>query len=110
MQKLLKTTKKLYFDTVDTKSITDNKTFYKTILPLFIKRSPKAKKLFLLKSQMSYQVIQKFGLILTGFFFANAVSNLNIQATEHSHSNLQTTDPILATVNSYDNPPNIKRI
>ena len=28
--------------------------------------------------------------------FANTESNLNIPAIEHSHSNLQNTDPILA--------------
>ena len=43
-------------------------------------------------------------------FFANSMSNLNITAIEHFHSNLENTDPILATVNSYDKHPSIKRI
>lgn len=108
MQKLLKTTKKLYFDTVDTKSFTDNKTFYKTILPLFTQKKSKGEKTFLIEKPNVISNDTEIWSNFNGVFFANAVSNLNIQATEHSHSNLQTTDPILATVNSYDNPPNIK--
>ena len=36
------------------------------------------------------------------------MSNLNIPAIDHSHSNLQNIDPILATVNSYDKHPGIE--
>lgn len=36
------------------------------------------------------------------YFFENTVSNLNIPVIKHSHSNLQNTDPILATFNSYE--------
>ena len=43
-------------------------------------------------------------------FFANTGSNLNIPAVEHSHSNLQNTDPILATVDLYGEHPIIKRL
>ena len=37
------------------------------------------------------------------------MSGLNIAATEHRHSNLQNTDPILAAVNSYDKYLSIER-
>ena len=43
-------------------------------------------------------------------FFANTVFNLNIPAIEHSHSNLQNTDLILGTVNSYEKLPSIEKI
>ena len=43
-------------------------------------------------------------------FFADTVSNLNIRALEQYHSNLQNTDPILATINSHDKHPSIERI
>ena len=51
----------------------------------------------------------RFALCIT-IFFANTGSNLNIPAVEHSHSNLQNTDPILATVDLYGEHPIIKRI
>ena len=43
-------------------------------------------------------------------FFANTVFNLNIPAIEHSHSNLQNTDLILGTVNSYEKLPSTEKI
>ena len=43
-------------------------------------------------------------------FFASTISNLNIPAIEHFHSNLQNNDLILATVNSYNKHPSIERI
>ena len=43
-------------------------------------------------------------------FFLNTQSNLNISAIEHSHTNLQNTDPIIAAVNSYDKHPSIEII
>ena len=43
-------------------------------------------------------------------FFSNTGSNLNIPAVEHPHSNLQNTDPILATVDLYGEHPIIKRL
>lgn len=51
----------------------------------------------------------KFALSIT-IFFANTGSNLNRPAVEHSHSNLQNTDPILATVYLYGEHPSIKRL
>ena len=37
-KKLLRTTKKTYYSNLDIKKVTDNKTFWKTIIPLFSKR------------------------------------------------------------------------
>ena len=38
-KKLLRITKKLYYSNLDISKITDNKSFWKTIIPLFTKRS-----------------------------------------------------------------------
>ena len=51
--------------------------------------------------------MKKFALFLT-IFFASTVSNLNIPAIEHSHSNLQNTDPILPTLIHMTNLPVFK--
>ena len=41
-------------------------------------------------------------------FVANAVADLSVPVVEHSLSNLQDTNPILTTVNSYDKYPSIE--
>lgn len=47
---------------------------------------------------------------LNNDFFANTVSSLNIPAIEHSNSNLQNADSILATINSHEKHPRTERI
>ena len=47
----------------------------------------------------------KRSFLLLTLFFANTASYLIIPATEHSHSNLQNTDPIPAAVNSFGKHP-----
>ena len=86
-KQLLKTTKKSYFDTLYTKTITDNKTFWKNILPLFTQKKSKGKQNILIEKQ---NVITNDKELCSTFkdFFANVVSNLNIIATAHSHSML----------------------
>ena len=108
-KQLLKTTKKSYFDTLYTKTITDNKTFWKNILPLFTQKKSKGKQNILIEKQ---NVISNDKELCSAFkdFFANVMSNLNRIATAHSHSSLQNTDPILATVNSYHKQPSTERI
>ena len=51
--------------------------------------------------------MKKFALLLKIFCM---YTNLNIPAIEQSHSNLQNTNPILATVNSYGKHLSIERI
>ena len=96
-----KSTKKSYFDTLDTKKNTDNRTFWKAVLHHFPQKVSKGKKTNLTEKG---NVISRNEEICSTFnyFFENAVSNLNIPAIEHFHSNLQNTDPILATFNSYE--------
>ena len=40
-KKLLRTIKKEYFSNLDTKTVTDNSTFWRTVVPLFSNRNPK---------------------------------------------------------------------
>ena len=43
-KKLLKSTKRTYFNNLDIKKVTDNRTFLKTVLPLFSNKFSKSKK------------------------------------------------------------------
>ena len=44
-KKLLKSTKRTYFNNLDISKVTDNRTFWKTVLPLFSNKFSKSKKL-----------------------------------------------------------------
>ena len=46
-KKLLKTTKKECFSNLDTKKVTDNKTFWRTAIPLFSNKNSKSDKIIL---------------------------------------------------------------
>ena len=46
-KKLLRTTKKEYFNNLDTKKVTDNKTFWRTVVPTFSSKNSKSDKIIL---------------------------------------------------------------
>ena len=98
-----KNSKKPYFETLDTKKLPITRHFRRPFC-LTLHRYQKGEKL---KREMSYQVMKKFALLLKIFCM---YTNLNIPAIEQSHSNLQNTNPILATVNSYGKHLSIERI
>ena len=69
-KKILKTTKKSCFDTLNTKKITDNRTFSKTILAHFTQKESKSEKSNLIEkgNVISWYDIyfdKKFALLLT---------------------------------------------
>ena len=48
-KKFLRTTKRSYCSNLDTKKVTDNTTFWKTVIPLFTKRPLKGEKIQLIE-------------------------------------------------------------
>ena len=46
-KKLLRKTKKSYFESLNTKKITDNRTFWKTVVPLFTNKASRGEKTIL---------------------------------------------------------------
>ena len=46
-KKLLRTTKKEYFNNLDTKKVTDNKAFWRTVVPTFSNKNSKSDKISL---------------------------------------------------------------
>ena len=74
---MLRTTKKLYYSNLDIKKITDNKTFWKTIIPLFTKRSLKGEKINLIENGKNISNDTELCYIFNGFL-SNIISELNI--------------------------------
>ena len=76
-KKLLRTTKKTYFNNLDIKNVIDNKIFWKTIIPLFTKRPFKGEKINLTENGKNISNDTELCDIFNGFF-SNVISELNI--------------------------------
>ena len=76
-RKLLRTTKKSYYSNLYINNVADNKTFWKTIIPLFTKRSLKGEKINLIENGKNISKDTELCNIFNGFF-SNIIFKLNI--------------------------------
>ena len=106
---LLRETKRDYFANLDTKTMKDNRKFWKTVNPLFSEKS---------YSKESISLINKDGLITENedlaktfnIFFSNILNNLGIEDIPDDESNLSNIDdPMLKVIAKYENHPGILR-
>ena len=68
-EKLLRTTEKSYYSNLDIKKAADNKTFWKTIIPLFTKMTLKGEKINLIENGKNISNDTELCDIFNGFFF-----------------------------------------
>ena len=80
---MLRTTKKSYYSNLNMQKITDNKIFWKTIIPLFTERSLKGEKFDLIENRKDVSNDTELSNIANGFF-CNITSELNISVSVHS--------------------------
>ena len=66
-KKLLRTTKTLCYSNLDINKVTDNKTFWKTIIPFFTKRPLKGEKIYLIENGKTISNNSELCNILNGF-------------------------------------------
>ena len=76
-KKLHKTTNQVILQSSGHKKVTENKTFWKTIIPLFIKRSLKGEKINLIENGKNISKDTELCNIFNGFF-SNIIFKLNI--------------------------------
>ena len=77
--------KKIILQSSGHKKVTENKTFWKTIIPLFIKRSLKGEKLTLLKMAKIFLKILNYvisSMVFSLILFPNSISLKSISASE----------------------------
>ena len=74
-KKLLRKTKKSYFESLNTKRITDNRTLWQTAVPLFTKKASKDEKIILNEAEKHISDDKKICTIFNNFF-SNVASNL----------------------------------
>ena len=100
-KKLMRTTKKLYCSNLYTKKGTDNKTFWKTIIPFFTRRSLKGEKINLIENGKTISNDSELCNIFNGFF-SNIISELNIPKKYHCFMNDMDSDSVLSVLNTFE--------
>ena len=108
-KKLLRATKKSYYSNRDIKNVTDNKTFWKTIILFFTKRPLKGEKILLIENGKTISNDSELCNIFNGLFF-NIISELNIPKKYHCFMNDMDSDSVLSVLNAFENHPSIKNI
>ena len=108
-KKLLRTTKKSYYSTVDIKKVTDNETFWLTIIPFFTKRPLKGEEIKLIENGKTTSNDSELCNIFN-IFFSNIISELNIPKKYHCFMNDMDSYSVLSVLNAFENHPSIKDI
>ena len=107
---MLRKAKRSYFDNIDTKNVTDNRKFWKTIKPIFSKKNVTNESIILVSNN---EIISKGLNIVELFnkFFANIVSELNLAIDEDLIENVDhIDDPVLKAIEKFKYHPSILAI
>ena len=104
--KLLKKAKRTFYNTLDAKKISDNKTFWKTIKPNFTEKTIKDQKITLVENDSVISEDSELAEVFSKYF-ENVVKNLNIQRPIFSQEH---DDPIANTITNFEQHPSILKI
>ena len=99
-----------YFNDIAIKKLTDNKTFWKTVKPLFSDRHTQDRKIVLVEGEKIISE-DKAMTYTMNTFFAHAVEELNIIGYQVENQNsLQLDDSVLNAINKFKDHPSILKI
>ena len=107
---LLRQNKKDCFETLNIKSATDNKMFWKTVAPLFSNKSKASNKITLSENEKLITNDQKSAEVFNNYF-NSIVEKLNIQIDQNLLNDASLfDDPIIAAIHKYKRHPSILKI
>ena len=107
---LLCQNEKDYFETLDIKSVTDNKMFWKTVSPLFSYKSKASNKITLSENEKLIINDQKCAEVFNKYF-NSIVEELNIPIDQNLLNDASLfDDPIIAAIHKYKRHPSILKI
>ena len=105
----MKNTKKSYFENIDTKIITDNRSFWRTFLPLFSQNSSEGEKICLVDEDKILSSDKELCETFNQFFshVVPTLSKLKPKFFPMANGNL---DPIMSVIKSFDKHSSIVKI
>ena len=114
---LVRKEKKSYYGNLDTNKITDNKTFWKTVKPLFSNKTVNSDQITLIKNDIIISENKDIAEIFNKFF-ANIIQDLNITmeefvSNENGKNDKNLTDPesnVFRAIEQYKDHPSILAI
>ena len=106
--KLTKKVKKEYYSNLDTKKVTDNKTFWSSVKPLFSDKQKVRKKIILIENDTIISDDKEVAEKMNNFFIT-AVSNLNIEDLFPVNDNVNCKE-ISGILEKFQNHPSILKI
>ena len=107
---LLHQNKEVYFETLDIKSVTDNKMLWKTVAPLFSNKSKASNKITLSENEKLIINDQKCAEVFNNYF-NSIVEELNIPIDQNLLNDASLfDDPIIAAVHKYERHPSILKV
>ena len=106
---LFRKEKKLYYNNLDMKLITDNRKFWKTVKPLFSDKHFSNNKITLLDGD---KIISEDAEVAKKFndYFSNVVKNLNIEGFETDYCFNPELDKISNIIEKFKNHPSVQKI
>ena len=107
---LFKQEKKIYYQNLDPKLITDNKKFWKTVKPLFSEKTRCSKNIILVEKEEIISSNKSVAELMNDFF-SKAVEQLEMEGYS-TINNFDSTaeDPILNAITKFEDHPSIKKI
>ena len=108
-KRLLRNSKKYFFENLDTKKITEQRSCWRTAQPLFTQNLFKRGKINLVDDGKTIfsdeELCETFNQ-----FFSNVVPSLNMPRPKSFLMASENLDPILSVIQSFDKHPNIIKI
>ena len=107
-KKLLKSTKRTYFNNLDIRKVTDNRTFWKTVVPLFSNKFSKSEKINLTEGNKTISNDDELCRVFNNFF-SKIVDELKIPNISNYKID-NTNDPLKEALRYFENHPSITNI
>ena len=105
----MKSTKRSYFENLDTKKITDSRSFWRTVQPLFTQNSSKGEKVNIIDDSKTISSCEELCETFNEFF-SNVEPTLNIPKPKSFPMASDNLDPIMSVIKSFDKHPSIVKI
>ena len=109
LKKLLKTTKKQCFNNLNTSKVTDNRTFWKPVVPLFPNKAARGAKIILKKGNKNMANDYELCKVLNTYF-SNIAASLNIRSVNNYITTKENANKYTQQIKCFETHPSTTTI